>query len=117
MDNGMNIGTHILAELITENNLTACDSYIDFVRSVLVQNDIHYLDEVHYIFDNNSFTASIILAESHINVHTWPERNLANLDIFVCNFNADNEQKTINIYDAIEEYFKPSEKSYKLIKR
>ena len=26
----------------------------------------------------------VVLAESHISIHTWPERDFAALDIFVC---------------------------------
>ena len=30
-----------------------------------------------------------VLAESHISIHTWPEKSYAALDIFVCGENAD----------------------------
>jgi S-adenosylmethionine decarboxylase len=26
----------------------------------------------------------LVLAESHVSIHTWPERDYAALDIFVC---------------------------------
>ena len=26
----------------------------------------------------------VVLAESHISIHTWPERNFAAIDIFMC---------------------------------
>ncbi|MFT9160304.1 MAG: adenosylmethionine decarboxylase, partial [Acetobacter sp.] len=26
----------------------------------------------------------VVLAESHISIHTWPERNFAAVDIFMC---------------------------------
>lgn len=30
-------------------------------------------------------TGVVLLAESHISVHTWPETNYAAIDVFVCN--------------------------------
>lgn len=35
-------------------------------------------------FDPVGFTAALILSESHITVHTWPEREYAAFDIFLC---------------------------------
>lgn len=29
-------------------------------------------------------TGVLALAESHISIHTWPEHNLATVDIFMC---------------------------------
>lgn len=34
--------------------------------------------------ENEGFTATLILAESHMSIHTWPEYNLATVDIFMC---------------------------------
>ena len=35
-------------------------------------------------------TGVLLLAESHLAVHTWPELGAATLDIYVCNFSQDN---------------------------
>ena len=34
-------------------------------------------------------TVVVILAESHLVVHTWPERNAASIDVFMCGERAD----------------------------
>lgn len=39
-------------------------------------------------FDGGGITGVLLLAESHITVHTWPEHGYAALDIFMCG-NAD----------------------------
>jgi len=44
------------------------------------------ISESHHIFDNDSFTSTMLLSESHINIHTWPEYETVFLDIFICNF-------------------------------
>jgi len=38
-------------------------------------------------------TATVLLAESHLCIHTWPERRAATLDVYVCNFGADHSAK------------------------
>ena len=35
-------------------------------------------------FDPQGVTAYALLAESHISIHTWPEKNVAKCDIFTC---------------------------------
>jgi len=37
-------------------------------------------------------TAAVLLAESHLCVHTWPERRAATLDVYVCNFGGDRSR-------------------------
>jgi len=38
-------------------------------------------------------TGVVLLAESHLAVHTWPEIGAVTLDAYVCNFGADNSAK------------------------
>jgi len=35
-------------------------------------------------------TGVVVLAESHLAVHTWPEARAVTLDLYVCNFSQDN---------------------------
>ena len=36
------------------------------------------------VFDNGAVTAVLLLAESHLAVHTWPEHGLASFDVLTC---------------------------------
>ena len=44
----------------------------------------HVLDTSRVIFPNGAITLVLILAESHLSVHTWPEENLIAIDLFSC---------------------------------
>ena len=46
--------------------------------------DGHVLDASHVIFPNGAITLVLILAESHLSIHTWPEENLIAIDLFSC---------------------------------
>ncbi len=39
---------------------------------------------LHRFEPNGGITGVAVLAESHISIHSWPERNYAALDIFMC---------------------------------
>ncbi len=42
------------------------------------------LDASHVVFPNGAITLVLILAESHLSIHTWPEENLIAIDLFSC---------------------------------
>jgi S-adenosylmethionine decarboxylase len=44
----------------------------------------HVLESSHVIFPNGAVTLVLILAESHLAIHTWPEENLISVDLFSC---------------------------------
>jgi len=44
----------------------------------------HVLDTSHVIFPNGAITLVLILAESHLAIHTWPEEDLIAIDLFSC---------------------------------
>jgi len=44
----------------------------------------HVLDTSHVVFPNGAITLVLILAESHLSIHTWPEEDLVAIDLFSC---------------------------------
>lgn len=46
-------------------------------------------------------TGAVILAESHLAIHTWPEICCVTIDVYVCNFSADNSQAARNLTDEV----------------
>ena len=51
-------------------------------------------------------TATLLLAESHLCVHTWPERGGVTLDVYVCNFSADHSEKARAVLNTLEAVFR-----------
>ncbi len=73
------------------------------------------LGEHFYQFDganaqqDGGTTGAVVLAESHLAIHTWPERNGATLDVYVCNFTADNTAKAEALFKIIVDALKPAD--------
>jgi len=44
----------------------------------------HVLDTSNVVFPNGAITLVLILAESHLSIHTWPEESLIAIDLFSC---------------------------------
>src|SRR5258708_36949542 len=60
-------------------------------------------------FEGCGFTGCVVLGESHLAIHTWPERQGLTLDVYVCNYSADNSAKARGLFDTIVGYFHPTE--------
>lgn len=68
-------------------------------------------DGAHHTRDGNpagGVTATILLAESHLCVHTWPENDAVTLDIYVCNRSADHSAKAQWLMDHMLALFAPT---------
>lgn len=62
-------------------------------------------------------TGTVLLAESHLVIHTWPEAKFVTIDIFVSNYPSDNTQKTLTLYAALKAYFKPGRENFSRLLR
>src|SRR5262245_57889132 len=67
------------------------------------------MDATFHQFEGSGFTGTVVLAESHLAIHTWPERQGLTLDVYVCNYSADNSLKARRLFDQLVQYFQPSE--------
>lgn len=52
-------------------------------------------------------TGVLLLAESHLALHTWPELGLVTLDIYVCNRSYDAGPAARQVLDALMTAFAP----------
>ena len=78
-------GTHLILDLwgakllddlqLMESTLREC---VEKCQATLLH--IH----LHHFTPSGGISGVAVLAESHISVHTWPERNFAAFDIFMC---------------------------------
>lgn len=65
--------------------LTLCEDLARILGTRVVQKGAHQ-------FHPRGVTAYVVIAESHISIHTWPESGKAFLDVFTCRPNFDPER-------------------------
>lgn len=53
-------------------------------------------------------TGTVLLAESHLCIHTWPEQMAVTLDVYVCNFTRDNSDRAQQLFHDLVAMFKPA---------
>jgi S-adenosylmethionine decarboxylase proenzyme len=52
-------------------------------------------------------TGVVLLAESHLAVHTWPELGGVTLDVYVCNLGTDNSGRAEAVMGQLLQAFSP----------
>jgi S-adenosylmethionine decarboxylase len=78
-------GLHLLVDLWGASNLSEPDHIDRALREAAVVAGATILhSHFHHFTPNGGVSGVLVLAESHISIHTWPERNFAAIDIFMC---------------------------------
>jgi len=98
------LGVHHIAELCECNADLLNDS--NFISTSLRQAVEHanatLIEEVKYEFTPQGITAVCLLSESHISIHTWPEKSYAAVDIFTCGDHTSPDVACRFMADALE---------------
>ena len=100
-------GLHVLLTLKVKNEdlLTNYSDYLHYAKKLLAECQTEVVGETFHIFDNESFTSAVILKESHLCIHTWPEFQHLTLDLLLCNYYGDNSAKVEKITSGLCQYF------------
>lgn len=65
----------------------------------------------------SGITGVVLLAESHLAVHTWPELGAVTLDVYVCNFGADNTRRAHALAERLIGAFAPAQVERQALQR
>ncbi|PID87431.1 adenosylmethionine decarboxylase [Candidatus Gracilibacteria bacterium] len=107
------IGLHIISDFkgVNFDNIELSENILrNYVSGLIKKYNLSELGNYFHTFSNkNEITGVFALAESHISIHTWPEKKYVSLDIFVCNLGKDNTQKAKKIYEELKNFFNPKE--------
>jgi S-adenosylmethionine decarboxylase len=78
-------GTHLILDLWGAERLDDQEHIEQALRQVVEKANATLLHiHLHRFLPNGGISGVAVLAESHISVHTWPERSYAAFDVFMC---------------------------------
>ena len=80
------LGVHLVAELYLDNPRVLNDEkqIKESLIDAAIAGNMTVINASSHKFSPHGVTALILLAESHISIHTWPEHGYAAVDIFAC---------------------------------
>ena len=114
-------GIHLLGEWFDCNADSALFSDAEALRTLCLEltraSGLTAVGERFHQFDPQGVTGAVILAESHLAVHTWPEIGSVTIDVYVCNFTTDNTAKARRLFEVLERSLKPARTRYQEIQR
>jgi len=108
-------GVHLLADLagIDAHLLTDAQAIDALLREAAQAAGARILHSHFHAFGPGmGVTGVLLLAESHISIHTWPEHGFAAADIFMCG--ESQPQRALAVIDAA---FRPNTRSVQTIAR
>ncbi|NPA41362.1 MAG: S-adenosylmethionine decarboxylase [Aquificae bacterium] len=80
------LGLHILADLygVEAERIDRVEDIRDLLETAVKVADLTKISSHYYQFQPHGATGVVLLAESHISIHTWPEHGLATVDVYTC---------------------------------
>ena len=80
------LGLHILADLygVEADRIDRVEDIRELLEGAVKHADLTKISSHYYQFQPHGATGVVLLAESHISIHTWPEHGIATVDVYTC---------------------------------
>ena len=124
------LGSHLLQQLLAQRvqvlALVRSESSADALRALcldaVARAGLRSVGSVFHPFVDESgqaqgVTGVVLLVESHLAVHTWPELRSVTADVYVCNVGADNSTRAEAVMARLVESFGPREPRVQRVQR
>lgn len=107
------LGQHVIADYFGADRLIDCKPAAVMLQEAAETAKATVLDiKLHDFGERAGFTGVALLAESHISLHTWPERSYVAVDIFMC-----GDADPMLSLGVIKKYFAPEHEQVQVLKR
>lgn len=109
-------GLHLTADLYQckgdERYMLDADAIAQLCRDQTEASGLTLVDDTWVKFppyegQPGGVTGTVLLAESHLAIHTWPETGSVTIDVYVCNFSDDNSGKARQLMEGVIAAFAP----------
>lgn len=113
-------GKHLICDIKKIKNTKSLNDINDLtqlLKDICKQHKFDILKEIYHQFEPIGCSILFLLSESHISIHTFPEKNHMSLDLYTCREYEDNSAY-YKIYDYIINYLDASlESNFNIIDR
>ncbi|MFT6321624.1 MAG: S-adenosylmethionine decarboxylase proenzyme [Granulosicoccus sp.] len=79
---------------------------VSFIEKVMVEAanraNATMVQQYFHQFSPHGVSGTIVIEESHINIHTWPEYDFAAIDIFTCNLEMEVDKACAYLKEILE---------------
>lgn len=71
------------------------------IAETISRTNLHPVNELYHQYKPFGVTGIVLLSESHLSIHTWPEFEYAAVDVFTCSDEHDPENALKILSDLI----------------
>jgi S-adenosylmethionine decarboxylase len=106
-ENKKSSGKHMICDIREIKNMALLNNKSainEILNDICKTYDYSILEKVEHEFSPHGLTILYLLSESHISIHTFPERNYFALDIYTCR-EYENNDTYLEIYDYLVKTF------------
>ena len=111
----MSVGIHIIADFygVDEDLISKVENMKDIFEDTVKYANLSKISSDYYQFKPNGASGIVLISESHLSFHTWPEYKLVTLDIYTCG----DENQAFKAYEFLKEKLKPEKIEEIIIRR
>lgn len=79
------LGKHLVCDMWGVDDIpNKGESVIRILKYAAKKANATSLEHTYHEFQPSGVTAVLLLSESHISLHSWPEHNYVSIDVFTC---------------------------------
>lgn len=107
------LGKHIIAEVYFDDAEILSDDVrlVKAMEEASIRGGMTVITSSSHKFTPHGATAIVMLSESHVSIHTWPEYKYAALDIYTCGKNPER------VYEELIKILPVKKSKVKIIER
>lgn len=111
----MAVGIHIIADLygVDSKLIERAEKMMNIIEEAVKFTNLTKVSSDYYQFEPFGASGVVLIAESHLSFHTWPEHGLVTIDIYTCGA----PEKAERAYKYILEKLKPERVEVVVVER
>ena len=119
-ENRLSSGKHLIADIKgikNEKLLNSTTMLKAMLRRICKENSFEILNEIEHEFEPVGCSIIFLLSESHISVHSFPEKFHISLDLYSCRSYEKDSEYLVILKDLLKELDASEDSSFKIVDR
>lgn len=104
------VGLHVLAEWYgcpRSDAIKRADHLRQLCLQLVRQAGFDVVSSLFEQFEPGGVVGTIVLADAHVAIHTWPETGFVAVDVYACHLDETNRARSMRLLASLREVLRP----------